>query len=180
MERFEDDEDGYLAWLAAHPAGLVVNTHRPEDRHYLMLHRATCPSISSRARTNYTTTGYMKVCSKALAALEQWAASLDGRLVPCGLCCPESGTPGEALEERDRPVETDSPKDDGPFGARVYRAGPEGSRVRVKQTRLSGGTYIIDVDASGRHRERHCDSTDDAALAGAVRDALDGRLTSDG
>jgi hypothetical protein len=28
MQDFVDDDPGYLAWLAAHPAGFVLNTYR--------------------------------------------------------------------------------------------------------------------------------------------------------
>ncbi len=44
MERFVDDDPGYLDWLARHPDGFVVNTGRTPTAAYLMLHRAGCGS----------------------------------------------------------------------------------------------------------------------------------------
>ena len=41
-----DGDTGYLAWVAGHPRGCVVNTFRKSDRRYLMLHRATCGTIT--------------------------------------------------------------------------------------------------------------------------------------
>ena len=55
-------------------------------------------------------------------------------------------------------------------GARVYQVG---GRILVKQTVLRGTPpeYVVDND-----RERHIDPNDDAAIAQAIRDALDGNL----
>lgn len=55
-------------------------------------------------------------------------------------------------------------------GARVYQVG---GRILVKQTVLRGvpPEYVIDND-----RERHVDPIDDAAIAQAIRDALNGNL----
>lgn len=46
VQRFIDDDDGYVHWLAAPPDGFVLNTQRTPRPVYLMLHRATCPKIS--------------------------------------------------------------------------------------------------------------------------------------
>ena len=80
MERFEDNDAGYLAWLARHNEnGFVVNSRRPPDASYLVLHRARCPSISSAASTDRTwTTTYAKTCSTNLVTLERWANQLGG------------------------------------------------------------------------------------------------------
>ena len=43
---FENDEAGYLEWISEHPDGYVVNVRRWLDPDYLVLHRATCFSIS--------------------------------------------------------------------------------------------------------------------------------------
>jgi hypothetical protein len=55
-------------------------------------------------------------------------------------------------------------------GARIYRMG---AKLLVKQTVLRGTPpeYVID-----EHRERHIPDDDDAAIAAAVREAVDGRL----
>lgn len=56
------------------------------------------------------------------------------------------------------------------FGARVYRID---SQIVIKQTVLRGvpAEYVID-----EQRVRHLHTEDDAAIAAAVRDAVDGRL----
>jgi hypothetical protein len=46
MRHFVDDDAGYLAWLAGHPADFVINTGRSPSAAYLMLHRASCRTIS--------------------------------------------------------------------------------------------------------------------------------------
>jgi hypothetical protein len=46
MIRFNDDDQSYLAWIAAHPRGYVLNIRHEPDPKYVVLHRATCPSIS--------------------------------------------------------------------------------------------------------------------------------------
>ena len=43
---FIEDDKGYVAWLAGHPDGFVLNCERPPRPAYLMLHRATCWTIS--------------------------------------------------------------------------------------------------------------------------------------
>jgi hypothetical protein len=48
MRIFEDDDAGYLAWVGSHPHGFVVNTFRKPDPRYLMLHRATCHTITGK------------------------------------------------------------------------------------------------------------------------------------
>lgn len=59
------------------------------------------------------------------------------------------------------------------YGARVFRL--PGGMALVKQTRKEGfgsnDRYVIDG-----HREKHVDLGDDAAVASAIRDALEGSL----
>jgi hypothetical protein len=38
MQRFIDDDRGYLDWLDHHPDGFVINTWRTPSAAYLMLH----------------------------------------------------------------------------------------------------------------------------------------------
>src|SRR4051812_29116728 len=90
--QFVSDDDGYLSWLAANPTGFVVNSHRVPVPEYLVLHRASCRSINTGARNNWTTTGYIKTCSPSVAPLEAWAGQVaSGRLKPCGACKPHLG-----------------------------------------------------------------------------------------
>ena len=61
------------------------------------------------------------------------------------------------------------------WGARVYPPYNDGT-ILVKQTVRKDREFVIDKDEKGRHRERHVDLRDDAALLQAIRDALQGRL----
>lgn len=61
MMTFDKDEDGYLQWVAANPHGFVINAPKVGRAPYV-LHKASCPDITTRFR-NYTTTDYKKICS---------------------------------------------------------------------------------------------------------------------
>jgi hypothetical protein len=88
VEIFRDDDDGYLAWLAAHRAGFVLNVNRSPRPDYLVLHRASCRTISGRPTRGGPWTGqYIKVCSDDELQIAAWA----GRTVAaaprrCGVC----------------------------------------------------------------------------------------------
>lgn len=86
-----DDDAAYLRWVAAHPGGWVVNCHRRPSANYLVLHRATCGTITgvpARGRT-WTEGDYAKVCSEDAAELSRWASgTVGGQLHPCPLCNP--------------------------------------------------------------------------------------------
>jgi len=73
MEIFDDDDNGYLAWLAAHAHGYVVNAAR--NGQYRMLHRATCGTISIGPPHGDTWTAgqYIKACAMTPQRLRQWA-----------------------------------------------------------------------------------------------------------
>ena len=94
VEQFINDDDAYLAWLAKHPSGYVVNSNREPDASYLVLHRASCETINTGSRNNWTTTGFIKTCSDDVAALEAWAwQAASGHLRPCGSCNPRLSRP---------------------------------------------------------------------------------------
>ncbi len=48
VQQFIDDEEGYQAWVHAHPLGLVFLLPRNEPPETLLLHRATCPAIQEQ------------------------------------------------------------------------------------------------------------------------------------
>ena len=75
--------------------------------------------------------------------------------------------------------ERNAPGGNTRWGVRVYPPYSDGS-VLVKQTIRSGREFIIDEDETGRHRERHVNLSDDAAMIQAIRDALQGQLGSGG
>ncbi len=89
IEAFQSDDDGYLRWVETNVDGFVVNCYRNARPGYRMLHRATCRTIKTPARKNYTTQAYMKVCSTDRAELEAWARfRLGGKVTRCGSCNP--------------------------------------------------------------------------------------------
>jgi hypothetical protein len=85
VEEFRDRDADYLAWVAAHPAGYVVNIGRHE-RGAARLHRAACPTITSGPPF---TGPYIKVCSAAPDELDSWALTRSETLpLRCGTCQP--------------------------------------------------------------------------------------------
>jgi hypothetical protein len=70
MLKFDNDEEGYRAWLAANPTGYFLNCYR-NSRPAWRLHRATCYTFSGR--DNLTTGQYYKVCSTQIEELTNWA-----------------------------------------------------------------------------------------------------------
>jgi hypothetical protein len=89
MQRFVDDDRGYLDWLDHHPDGFVINTGRTASAAYLVLHRATCGTISGKPARGTTFMGeYAKVCGER-NELEEFAHHLGGNAHPCGLCLAE-------------------------------------------------------------------------------------------
>jgi hypothetical protein len=87
VEVFRDADAEYLAWIARHPTGWVVNCTRAPTSSYLILHRTDCWTIGVRGPGNYTTRDYVKVCSQERSALVSWAAgSVAGKPTLCGFC----------------------------------------------------------------------------------------------
>jgi hypothetical protein len=87
VQRFVDDDDGYLRWLAAHGDGFVLNTERPPKPSYLVLHRASCPKITRLQRgASRWTRDYIKFCGHR-AELEAFARhEIGGEPRCCGIC----------------------------------------------------------------------------------------------
>jgi hypothetical protein len=90
---FRDDDAGYLAWLAKHQEGYVINIARSHNTSQARLHLASCRTIGNQTPMESTWTGpYVKVCSQRRADIEQWAAETVGQSIdPCGTCCPSDG-----------------------------------------------------------------------------------------
>jgi hypothetical protein len=80
MIEFIDDDLNYLAWVATHPDGYVLNVRRSPDPRYVILHRANCTTISTETHAPgaYTARGYRKICVSTEAML-QAAAKREGR-----------------------------------------------------------------------------------------------------
>jgi hypothetical protein len=71
---FVDDDPGYLAWLAAHPEGVVLNTWAHPAASDLVLHRARCRMINRRMAPGRTWTHtFGKACADTIEDLLAWA-----------------------------------------------------------------------------------------------------------
>jgi hypothetical protein len=78
VETFKDDDDGYLAWLRAHPDGFVLYTYRNPRPNYLRLHTASCRNITGvPANGARWTVTYVKRCG-ARGELEDFAQRVVG------------------------------------------------------------------------------------------------------
>lgn len=75
---FDSDDSVYLEWLTAHPKGFVINTRRRGDPEYIVLHRATCRTISRPTGEappgGFTERSYIKICAGSVEELRRWAA----------------------------------------------------------------------------------------------------------
>jgi hypothetical protein len=93
-------EDGaYLAWLARHRQGLVVDWLRKPTRKHPVLHRATCSEIrhSSGPRSHWTTGRHLKACATDVDELREWVQEeTDVPLEYCTSCQPNGELPGPA------------------------------------------------------------------------------------
>lgn len=77
---FDNDDAGYLEWLAEHPEGFVLNTRRSKAPDAMVLHRATCSTIRTRSKQAKVglTERNIKVCASDVARLKQWAEQYAG------------------------------------------------------------------------------------------------------
>ena len=66
----------YADWVIAHPGGFVLNTRRSNDPSYMVLHAASCRTISPArygiARGALTEMEYKKVCVEQVDELQRW------------------------------------------------------------------------------------------------------------
>jgi hypothetical protein len=88
---FLDDDAGYERWMAATPAGFVVNALRRPTSGDPVLHRATCWTLSHPQLKGggWTTRDYVKACATDRIALARWVRA-NGAVDPraCGTCAP--------------------------------------------------------------------------------------------
>ena len=92
MPVFDNADAEYVRWLEAHPGGYVLNTYRKPHPGYLILHRATCKSISRSATTSidWTSGDYIKACPDSIPDLAAWCRVVAGAShQPCGQCRPD-------------------------------------------------------------------------------------------
>ena len=96
MITFVHDDAGYLAWVndPAHATGYVVNAYAEPTPAYLVMHRATCGTVTGRPSRGgaWTSSEYSKTCSLDVKELEAWARDAVGKrdapMHRCGLCKP--------------------------------------------------------------------------------------------
>ena len=91
MKTFRNDDEGYKNWLTRNPSGFVVNSFKKPVPEYLFLHKASCRTINyaTRGPGNWTTTGFIKICSLNQSELEMWAKNeVGGKLHHCQICKP--------------------------------------------------------------------------------------------
>lgn len=91
LKVFVDDDEGYIQWINDNALGYVVNSFRKPTTEYLILHRANCRTIleATRGPGNWTTTGFVKICSVDKPVLVNWASGeIGGELQPCQRCKP--------------------------------------------------------------------------------------------
>lgn len=90
IECFFNDENGYEQWLRSKAVGYVLNCEPNPKPSYLVLHRASCRTISGTPSKGSTwTTAYMKVCADSVSAIDEWASSHTGQLPHrCNVCQP--------------------------------------------------------------------------------------------
>jgi hypothetical protein len=73
---FESNDQAYLTWREQHTDGFVINTSRSKDADYMVLHRASCYSISTYTKMahpgGFTERDYIKICSTNIESLRTW------------------------------------------------------------------------------------------------------------
>lgn len=90
---FVNDDDGFLAWQAAHPNGYVLNADQPPRSGYLVLHMAGCDWFRpERYKPGaFTTRDFIKVCAERVEPLKAWIGRLGASDFTklCGSCHPD-------------------------------------------------------------------------------------------
>ena len=87
----DNDDAAYLEWLARNPDGYVVNVRETLSPDYVVLHRATCPTISGPQEPGaYTERSYRKLCGRTLADVAEaptWCRRARGSFTKrCSIC----------------------------------------------------------------------------------------------
>jgi hypothetical protein len=85
---FADADPGYIAWLADHPGGFVLDTYAPPRAERLILHRADCSRVSKPLAIDWLVAPrFGKACADTPEELREWAAERTGGSPrSCGLC----------------------------------------------------------------------------------------------
>ena len=134
-----DDDAGYLAWLEAHPTGVVLNTWARPTASYLVLHRASCRTIrGALAENRGWTRTFGKACADTAEELVGWACSQTGaRPRVCHICDPRKAeSAATAAPWHPAPASA-------PARARDLHATFTGRPVRIEIERLDGGSTLV-------------------------------------
>lgn len=93
---FDDNDCEYFRWLNLNKSGYVINTPRGHNPAYMLLHRASCHTISeysgNAAQGGFTERDYIKICANDIESLRNWVRQKgrpDGSFSSkCQLCNP--------------------------------------------------------------------------------------------
>ncbi len=88
VEEFQNNDAGYLTWLAENQDGYVINIQRNLTPSDARLHHAGCRTISGVPTKGKTWTElYIKVCSVDLDTLDTWAIDhISSSITRCSTC----------------------------------------------------------------------------------------------
>jgi len=86
--QFVDSDNPYKEWTNNNPNGFVVNSYKEPSSTYLILHKASCYTITELKRNAKSFTDkYSKTCSDNLDELDNWAKNdIGGELCRCRKC----------------------------------------------------------------------------------------------
>lgn len=90
-ESYLNDDAGYIAWLAAHDDGFVLNTYAHIAAGYLVVHRASCRMINRDLAVGRAWTAqYGKACADSVDELLAWVKErTTGTPHGCRSCQPD-------------------------------------------------------------------------------------------
>jgi hypothetical protein len=96
MILYRNEDRAYLAWLARHRHGFVLDALRKPTRKRPVMHRAECASVKKSAAksTHWTTGRHVKACSSDSEELVAWAIEEYGAQPEfCPACAPAGAAP---------------------------------------------------------------------------------------
>ena len=87
---FRNDDRGFIAWVARHPQGFILNRYRSNGASSQVLHRAHCTLFRTSHDSPYAFTGarFIKICADNVEPLEAHAKRIGGVLTRCRICNP--------------------------------------------------------------------------------------------